>query len=214
MKITKFIHSCLLVEMPEPVNRTALFDPGVMSAAALPIDSLEFLDDIIITHNHSDHLDVDLIKKLVAKFPDVRITAPQQVAAQLGPEGITVITAPTEGIAFFNSPHEVIRPFFNADPPEEIGVHYLEMLSHPGDSHHFSETMPILALPVQAPWGSANNAVKLALELKPKHIVPIHDWHWSDDARISSYNSMEKLFADQGITFHKLETGVPIVIEL
>jgi L-ascorbate metabolism protein UlaG (beta-lactamase superfamily) len=214
MKITKFIHSCLLVEMPEPVNRTALFDPGAMSESALDVDQLKFLDDIIITHGHGDHLHVPLIKQLVAKFPQVRITAPDEVVQQLSQEGIQAGSQPSEGIVFFDAPHEVIRPFFDVDPPQEIGVHYLDMLSDPGDSHSFHETKPILALPVQGPWGSVVNAVHLALELKPKHVLPIHDWHWSDAARNSAYDTMEKLFAAQGITFHKLQTGEPITIDL
>lgn len=214
MKITKFVHSCLLVEMPDPVNRTALFDPGGMSVEALNVDSLEFLDDIIITHGHGDHLSPELMKSLVAKFPSVRITAPQEVVDQLAEQGITASSQPSDGIVFFDAPHEVIRPFFDADPPQEIGVHYLDMLTDPGDSHSFTETKAILALPVQAPWGSTVDAVKLALDLKPKHILPVHDWHWSDAARTDTYDKLEKLFATQGITFHKLQTGEPIVIEL
>jgi len=214
MKITKFIHSCLLVEMPAPINRTTLFDPGAMSEPALNIEKLEFLDDIIITHEHADHLHLPLIKKLVAKFPSVRITAPASAAQQLHLEGIQASSEPSEGIAFFESPHEIIRPFYPYDPPEEIGVHYLDMLTHPGDSHSFSQTRPILALPVTGPWGSVVAATKLALELKPQHIVPIHDWHWSDAARADSYDNLEKVFSEQGITFHKLQTGEPITIEL
>jgi L-ascorbate metabolism protein UlaG (beta-lactamase superfamily) len=214
MKITKFVHSCLLVEMPEPVNRTALFDPGTFSEEALGAHKLEYLDDIIITHIHQDHVSVPLIKQLVGQFPDVRITAPTEVVEMLGAEGIKASDQPSAGIVFYGAPHEVIRPFFESDPPQEIGVHYLDMLSHPGDSHSFGETKPILALPVQAPWGSTVNAVKLALELKPQHILPIHDWHWSDAARKSSYDNMAKLFDGQGITFHKLETGQPVVIDL
>lgn len=214
MKITKFIHSCLLVEMPEPTNRTALFDPGSMSESALNIDNLEFLDDIIITHEHGDHMHLPLIKRLAAKFPSVRITAPGSAVQQLQAEGLQASSTPSEGIVFFDAPHEVIRPFYAADPPEEIGVHYLNLLSDPGDSHSFTETMPILALPIQAPWGSTVAAVKLALELKPKHILPIHDWHWSEAARSSTYDSLEKVFGEQGISFHKLQTGEPVVIEL
>jgi len=214
MKITKYVHSCLLVEMPEPVNRTALFDPGIYSEAALDVSKLEFLDDIIITHAHTDHFSVPLIKQLVGKFPSVRITAPSEVVAVLMSEGISATDQPSPGIAFFDSPHEIIAPFYDSEPPEEIGVHYLDMLSDPGDSHSFNETKPILALPVQAPWGSPNNAVKLALALKPRHILPIHDWHWSDEARKASYDILEKRFAREGITFYKLETGQPVVIDL
>lgn len=211
MKITKFVHSCLLVETPE---RTAVFDPGSMSEQALDVDVIERLDDIIITHQHGDHLSMPLIKKLVAKFPDVRITAPTEVVAQLKAEGITASDQPSEGIAFFDAPHEAIRPYFNSDPPQEIGVHYLDKLSDPGDSHSFHETRAILALPVQAPWGSTVDAVRLALDLKPKFIIPIHDWHWSDSARKGAYENMEKLFAENGITFFKMETGQAVDIEV
>lgn len=211
MKITKFVHSCLLVEMPEPVNRTVLFDPGVMSEDAVNVEVLEFLDDIIITHNHSDHMSMPLIKKLVEKFPDVRITATPEAVEQLEQEGLKATSEASDGIVFFDAPHEDVEPMFPVT--QEIGVHYLDLLTDPGDSHTFNETKAILALPVTAPWGSTIKAAKLALELKPKHILPIHDWHWSDAARQGTYANLEKLFADNGITFHKLETGQPVVIE-
>jgi L-ascorbate metabolism protein UlaG (beta-lactamase superfamily) len=213
MKITKFVHSCLLVEMPEPVNRTAIFDPGVYSEGVLDVGKLEFLDDIIITHQHPDHFSIPLIKLLVGKFPSVRVTAPSEVVATLLSEGITASDEPSPGITFFESPHEVITPFFDGDPPQEIGVHYLDILSDPGDSHSFTETKSILALPVQAPWGSTNSAVKVAIALKPQHVLPIHDWHWSEEARSAMYDLLARRLESQGITFHKLTTGLPITIE-
>ncbi len=213
MKITKFVHSCLLVEMPSPVNRTVLFDPGVMSEAALHIDSLEYLDDIVITHGHADHCSVPLVKHLVGKFPDVRITTTPEVADMLRREGIQHITSEeTEGLVFFEAPHENVEPMFAQ--PQNIGVHYIDMLTDPGDSHSFDATKPILALPIQAPWGSTLDAVRLALKLKPKHILPIHDWHWSDEAREGMYSDLEGIFAKDGITFHRLKTGEPVVIDL
>lgn len=212
MKITKLVHSCLLVEMPEPVNRTALFDPGTMST--VDVDGLQYLDDIVITHGHSDHFDIGLVKRLVAKFPNVHVTAPDEVVAKLNTESVPATSAASEGIVLFDSPHEVIRPLMNSEPPQEIGVHYLDKLSHPGDSHSFHESKGVLALPVQAPWGSTVNAVSLALELKPKYIVPIHDWHWRDEARESLYGGMEQLFATQGITFIKAVNGESFVLDI
>lgn len=209
MKITKLGHSCLLVEIPEPVNRTALFDPGVWST--VDVDSLEYLDDIIITHSHSDHFDLDLIKKLATKFPNVHITAPNDVVQQLNAESIPAKSVASEGIVLFESPHEYGAPFMPM-APQEIGVHYLDTLSHPGDSHSFKETKQVLALPVQAPWGSTLNAVRVATELKPKIIIPIHDWHWHDEARQWAYNLLEQIFAGQGITFIKPVNGEPFVL--
>lgn len=208
MKITKYVHSCLVVETPE---RTALFDPGYMCRAVLDA-KLTRLDDIIITHGHGDHYDLDIINEFVKRFPKVRITAPTEVVKDLKDNGLTGTDQPSEGIVFFDSPHEKLRPFYDSEPPQEIGVHYLDQLSDPGDSHSFTETKQILALPVQAPWGSTVDAVAVGLKLKPKYIVPIHDWHWSEEARRAAYNSLEARFKNEGITFFKMETGVPIEV--
>lgn len=210
MKITKLVHSCLLVEMPAPVNRTVLFDPG--SYSPVDVDKLEFLDDIVITHQHSDHMDVNLIKRLVAKFPEVRILGPDDVVSQLNALGINASTEPPEGMELFDSPHESVAPLF--PQPDEIGVHYLDKLSHPGDSHSFRETRAVLALPVQAPWGSTIKAVNLAIELKPKYVLPIHDWHWRDEAREGMYGGIEQALAKEGITFLKLKNGEPVTLDV
>jgi L-ascorbate metabolism protein UlaG (beta-lactamase superfamily) len=210
MKITKFVHSCLLVETPD---RTAIFDPGVMSEQALNIDAISRLDDIFITHIHQDHCSVNLVKKLVAKFPNVRITSTPEVAAALAKEGIKASNTPPEGVVFFDSPHESVAPLFG-QPPQQIGVHYLDTLSDPGDSHSFQETKAILALPITAPWGSTIRAINLALELKPKHVLPIHDWHWRDEAREQTYSIYERILGEQDITFHKMQTGQPIEVDV
>jgi L-ascorbate metabolism protein UlaG (beta-lactamase superfamily) len=93
-------------------------------------------------------------------------------------------------------------------------VHYLNVLTDPGDSHTFQQTKEILALPITAPWGAMVRAVNVALELQPKYIIPIHDWHWSDDARAQAYDMLEPLFEGQGITFIKPVTGEPFVLEV
>jgi L-ascorbate metabolism protein UlaG (beta-lactamase superfamily) len=209
MKVTKYVHACLLVETPE---RVALFDPGVMSTSSISVDQLIGLDDIFITHAHQDHFDIEFIQKLVTKFPDVRITSTPEVVAQLKDAGLTASDTAPEGVTFFDSPHESVKPLFPA--PQEIGIHYLDVLSDPGDSHSFHETKAILALPVAAPWGSTIKALNLALELKPQHVLPIHDWHWSDEAREQMYGMFEGKLKEQGITFHKLQTGVPVDIDI
>jgi len=207
MKITKLGHSCLLVEMPD---RTALFDPGVMSN--VDVDSLEFLDDIIITHEHADHINMELIPKLVEKFPDVRITSTPGAVSQLKGAGIAASSEESDGIVFFNAPHEDVEPLF--PKPDEIGVHYLDMLTHPGDSHSFEESKDILALPVTAPWGATTKAVHLALEHKPKYVIPIHDWHWRDEAREMMYGGLEQALGAEGITFIKIKDGEPVNLDV
>ncbi len=207
MKITKFVHSCLLVETPD---RTAIFDPGVMSEPVFDFDGLKRLDDIFITHVHPDHFSPSFVKQLMAKFPGARITSTPEVVAALAKDNIKASDQPPVGVTFFDSPHEDVKPVFPV--PQQIGIHYLDVLSDPGDSHSFSETKSVLALPVTAPWGSNIRAINLALQLKPKFVLPIHDWHWSDAAREQTYDKMEQILKEQGITFCKLETGTPVEI--
>jgi L-ascorbate metabolism protein UlaG (beta-lactamase superfamily) len=209
VNVTKYVHSCLLVETPE---RVALFDPGVMSEQALDVGTLSRLDDIFITHVHGDHLSLNLIKQLVVKFPSVRITGPAEVVAKLGGAGITASDTAPNGVVFFESPHESVQPL--SMQPEQRGIHYLDILTDPGDSHSFHETKAILALPVAAPWGSTIRALNVALELKPAHVLPIHDWHWNDTARAQTYDQYEEFLGKAGIQFHKLQTGVPVTIEV
>jgi L-ascorbate metabolism protein UlaG (beta-lactamase superfamily) len=207
MKITKFVHSCLLVETDD---RTALFDPGMMSTKSIDVSKITKLDDIIITHEHFDHFAIDIVKEIVQKFPDVRITSTQSVVDKLIKENITAENKPSDGVVFFDAPHEKTYPLI--ETPTEIGVHYLDVLTDPGDSHSFSETKAILALPVQAPWGTSVNAVNLAIKLKPRYVLPIHDWHWRDEARKAMYDTFSNIFKQHGIEFFSLENGVPIEI--
>lgn len=212
MKLTKYGHSCVLVEAEERGKpRVALFDPGVWSE--VPVEALTQLDDIFISHIHPDHIDMAKLQALVAKFPQARITAPTEVVQQLHQAGFTqAADVAPEGASLFAAPHEGHLPFMQ--PPEEIGIHFLNAYSHPGDSHSFNETMPVLGLPVQAPWGSMMNAVDLALKLKPKYILPLHDWHWRDEARDWSYARMEQLFKEAGIAFLKPVNGQAIEVNL
>ena len=209
MKITKFVHSCILVETPE---RVGLFDPGMMSAEALDLSMIDRLDDIFITHIHPDHYDPALIKQVILKFPKARITTNSEVKSALAIEGITASDQAPEGVKFFKSPHEDVRPVY--PQPEENGIHYLDKITHPGDSHSFKETKTLLALPITGPWGSTIRAINLALELKPQYVVPIHDWHWREEARLQTYGMFEAILGENNIKFFKLETGQPVEIDI
>lgn len=212
MKITKLAHSCLLVEMPAPVNRTVLFDPGMFSVEAVQAASLKYLDDIVITHEHFDHFDEELVASLAKQFPEVRILAPQAVVDRLQALGVAANIVASEGLEVFEAPHESLEPM--GQTPQAIGVHYLGCLTHPGDSHHFSQSKAILALPVTAPWGSTVNAVKLATELKPKVVIPIHDHIWRDDWRQKMYGSLAQYFEGLGIEFIQPVNGQSFVLDL
>lgn len=209
MKITKFVHACILVE---DAGRAALFDPGSFSEDALKAATLPSIGDIFITHEHNDHFSINAVQYILSKNPDVRITSTPSVVKQLEASHIRAQATPPDMAAFFVSPHEGHPPFLS--PPEQIGVHYIDKFSHPGDSHSFTETKAVLALPITAPWGSTMAAVDVCLKVKPKFVVPIHDWFWQEQARKAMYDRFEQLFGQYEMTFLKLETGVPVDIEV
>jgi len=209
MIITKYIHSCLLVETPD---RVAIFDPGVMSFSAFDVDKLTQLDDIFVTHIHQDHIYIPFMKELIRKFPNARVTSTDEVVQMLQSSGIKASSNPPEGVVFFNAPHESVEPLFSQ--PEEIGIHYLNTFTNPGDSHSFNETKEVLALPITAPWGSSIKALNLTLELKPKYVIPIHDWHWNDQARQQAYEGYSEVLAKENIIMLKPITGQSMKIDV
>ena len=79
------------------------------------------------------------------------------------------------------------------------------MFAHPGDSYSFDATPPVLALPFLAPWGSTTEAVTLAKGLKPRYVVPIHDWYLEERGKGWLYTMAERALAEEGITLLRLD---------
>ena len=208
MKISKYLHSCLLVQKD---GISILIDPGsfTFEENALRVDTLEKLDFILITHEHQDHMSVPLLKKILEKFPDVRIITNGAAADLLAKDGIAASIQGTEFIELVPVPHEKVLTLV----PHNTLFHVFGELTHPGDSFQFTETRDVLALPIQAPWGSMVQALEKAAALKPKLVIPIHDWHWKDEARKRLYRMAATYLRDQGVEeFRGLEDGESIDI--
>ncbi|MEK7162481.1 MAG: MBL fold metallo-hydrolase [Patescibacteria group bacterium] len=202
MKISKHVHSCLLVE---DEGKTILIDPGnyTFEERGLDVDRLEKLDFLLITHEHPDHMHLPLIKEIVEKFPEVKIISNNSVKKILEKEGLSLLVEHS----MFNilaAPHELLLGGRGA---ENTLFNISQKLTHPGDSLKFDKTCEILALPIQAPWGSFVASVEKAAALKPKVVIPIHDWHWKDSARRRMYDIASQYLAEKGIEFRGLEVG-------
>lgn len=178
--ITKLVHACLLVEV---AGRRILLDPGIFTTRdeRFDLSMVEGVDRILITHEHADHVDVDLVRGVVERSdaPDVETTS--SLSQILFNQGIEAISA---GSPRFAAPHERI-PI--GPGPENTGFHVEGVLSHPGDSHSFVETMPILAMPFAAPWGSLVAGVDRTRLVKPRYVIPIHDWFLSEGGKDFMY---------------------------
>jgi L-ascorbate metabolism protein UlaG (beta-lactamase superfamily) len=210
MKITKYIHSCLLIEKN---GTSVLIDPGgyTFEEDALPVEDLDDLDIVLITHEHEDHMSIPLLRRILAQFPNVRIVANGVVADLLAKEGIPATIQIPEFVQMQESLHERVL----AVAPHNSLFHIFGEVTHPGDSLQFSESKEILALPVQAPWGSMVQALEkvISLDIKPKLVIPIHDWHWREEARHRAYATIAEYLRENGIPeFRGLEQGESIDI--
>lgn len=208
MQISKHLHSCLLVK---DQNQTILIDPGnfTYAAHALDLNNLNQLDYILITHEHADHFHLPLIKDLLHKFPNVKIISNPSVVTILQTENITASSEGNEVIEMETLTHEKL---WDKEPPQNTIFKIFRKLTHPGDSLHFTTSSDILALPLTAPWGSTTEAVKKALEINPKVIIPIHDFMWKDEIRVAMYERLTDFFKTRGIEFKGLKTGETVEV--
>jgi L-ascorbate metabolism protein UlaG (beta-lactamase superfamily) len=184
MKIQKLLHSCLLIEEK---GKRILVDPGDYSFAEKLItpESLKPIDAIFITHNHSDHCDIDAIRKI----QPAHIFGSKSTVATLSAAGITAeVIVPGQTVLIgevsvlaITAPHD---PRLTAPAPESVGYIIGEKLLHPGDSLHFetNHSYEVLALPIAAPWMVRKEALDVAIKLRPAHIIPVHDGMLKDFA--------------------------------
>jgi L-ascorbate metabolism protein UlaG (beta-lactamase superfamily) len=211
MKVTKFVHSCLLVETPK---LNILIDPGnyTWQSHLLVPDKLPRLDYIVVTHEHADHYHLPALKALSSRFPHVPIITNNDLAKKLASEGFKnpITSGSEESIVVFEAPHEPL-PLGLANVLN-VGIHIDDQLTYPGDSYELEHTRQILALPLTAPFASFKQAMNAIVKLKPKVVLPLHDWEWHKAARESRYGFAKELLKPHGIEFIELENSVSVEI--
>jgi L-ascorbate metabolism protein UlaG (beta-lactamase superfamily) len=82
MRISKYLHSCLLVEQGRD---KLLFDPGKFSFIEKRVTPEQFRDltAIIVTHAHPDHLEWNAMAQIVEANPEAVVLTNTEVVAQM-----------------------------------------------------------------------------------------------------------------------------------
>jgi L-ascorbate metabolism protein UlaG (beta-lactamase superfamily) len=214
MKLTKFEHSCVLIEDTEN-DINILVDPGIFAWQSGNVDvaKLPQLNYIVVTHLHGDHLAEPFVRALVERSPDVQWIAPSDAQESLKGFGVTKVTNQSlDKLEVSEAEHAKVIPFGVAC--NNLRVDYDNKLTIVGDTHDISDTKDILLLPVQAPWGTTVEGLELGLKLKPKYILPVHDWMWRDEWKANVYDRFEAVLAEQDTKFIKAVNGQQIEINL
>ena len=173
MQITRYGHSCLLVE---DGDARLLLDPGTFSSG---FEDLRGLTAVLVTHAHPDHLDVARLGPLLEANPDARLHVDEGSVASL--EGLPHVVV-HEGdrldlgatVAVVGSRHAVIHPDLPVVP--NVGYLVAERFFTPGDALTVPEAdVDVLGVPVAAPWLRLGEAVDYLRAVAPRRAFPVHD---------------------------------------
>jgi L-ascorbate metabolism protein UlaG (beta-lactamase superfamily) len=175
MKITKYGHCCLLIEVK---GVRILTDPGNYNVTP----DVEGIDVILITHEHQDHLHIESLQIVLSKNPEAKIFSHAGVGKILDEAKIayTLIadgeTALVKGVSIESSGSEHACIHHDLPVVQNTGFYIDGTLFYPGDSfHNPKKDIAILALPVAGPWMKLEEAIEYAKLVKPKVVFPVHD---------------------------------------
>ncbi|MBI2121920.1 MAG: MBL fold metallo-hydrolase [Candidatus Sungbacteria bacterium] len=208
MIIKKFLHSCILLEEQ---GRRLLIDPGDMSFFEKKIspEDIGGADVIVFTHRHSDHLDLDILKKFLS-LKQAKILAHEEIGKKLKESDIpyTSISAGETKIVEGFTIETIEAPHghgLSVPSPYNLGFKIDNAFFHPGDcvSLENIETK-VLALPVMGSWMRFPEAVLFAKRVKPQYVIPIHDALIGDVFIDRVYDYYRGPLEKDGISFYQL----------
>jgi L-ascorbate metabolism protein UlaG (beta-lactamase superfamily) len=210
MRLTKFGHSCLLVEEG---GARVLLDPGSFSDG---FETLEGLTAVCLTHQHVDHLDPERVRPLLDRNPGVRVVSDEGSVEALGEAGadVEVVHDGDElalgglSLRVVGRDHAAVHPQVPVVP--NVGYLVGGRLFHPGDALTMpGEPVEVLAVPAGAPWLKLADAVDYLREVGPRVAVPVHEKVLSEVGISSHYRLLEQL-GGPGTAFEVLDDGRPV----
>jgi L-ascorbate metabolism protein UlaG (beta-lactamase superfamily) len=212
MRITHLGHACLLVESGDT---RLLIDPGTYSSG---FEHLTGLDALLVTHQHPDHIDTDLLPDLLDANPEVEALIEPETVASLD---LAAATTPFPA----GSSRRIGDFSFTAVGGQHARIHdmvpvignvgYLvsedggPTLFHPGDS--YADAPPgvdLLAFPLNAPWTRVSETLAFIRAVAAPTAFPIHDGLLNPTGRAAYLMHVEK-FAMAGRELRDLSNGVP-----
>ena len=171
MRLTKYAHACVRLEKDD---RVLVIDPGMWTEP----EALDDADAVLITHEHFDHLNADLLDTLT-----VSVWTNAGAAEELRKLGdrVSVVAAGDTfeaagfSVRVFGTDHAVILPELGV-PCRNTAFLVEDAVFHPGDSW----TRPNLAVhtnlvPIAGPWHVLADAVGYTRAVEAEQTIGIHD---------------------------------------
>jgi len=171
MRLTKFGHACVRIE---DGGHVLVIDPGELSEP----EALDGADAVLITHEHSDHVDED---KLAANpsIPVYTHTALAEAAGAISVAAGDTFTAAGFSVRAVGGVHAETVDGLPGCP--NLGYIINDVVYHPGDSLFVpGEPINTLLVPVSGPWVKLAEVIGFVRAVKPARAFPIHDAHLSE----------------------------------
>lgn len=177
MQLTKHAHACVTLEKN---GARIVIDPGTLTPDAA--ERVAAAEAVLITHEHFDHFDEQLIAAALEARPGLRVYGPDSVVGRWSARPGQVV-AVAEGdrleiagfdVAVAGDMHAQIH----RDVPLVTNVGYLvdAELYHPGDAYHVpAAPVRTLLLPTSGPWTKLGEAVDYVRAVAPQRLLQIHE---------------------------------------
>ena len=208
MKITKLEHSGIAIEKN---GQVLIFDP-VEYTKQMPV--FQNVVAIVITHKHSDHLQPNVLDKIIGNNPEAKIFTTEDAAPSIVNDTIVhagdSYTVGEFKLDFFGKDHAAIVP--GQVPCMNIGVVVDDAFVNPGDSFDLPATpAKILMVPTSGPWVKTIESMEYIERAKPELVIPFHNAMLSEFGEGTTNNWMLKACEKVGAEFAGLKPGESIV---
>jgi L-ascorbate metabolism protein UlaG (beta-lactamase superfamily) len=186
MELTKYTHACVVLA---DGARRLLVDPGTWSEPG----AFEGVSEVLVTHDHFDHLDVERLVRAGKADSSFVVFGPSAVAEQLralGAAAVAVEAGQEFTVAGFavravGGTHAEI--YDGAPGTSNLGYLIEGGVYHPGDALHVpTEPVETLLLPACAPWLKLAEAIDFVRAVGPARAHPIHEAMLSDVGQAST----------------------------
>ena len=165
-RITRYTHACVRIECD---GQVLVVDPGIWSEPS----ALRGADAVLVTHEHSDHIDVLRLAGLgvpVYAPADAVISGLEVTGVRSGES----FTAAGFAVTAVGARH---APVFGTEPDcANHGYLIDEAIYHPGDALVIPDRpVETLLVPLQASWLKTAEAIGFLRAVGPRRAFAIHD---------------------------------------